>query len=64
MRSGLATDVVDRNGRRLLDIDTSFRPAPEVPAAEVPNVEAATGGSPIVVPTWVREQREKEPAAV
>jgi uncharacterized protein len=64
LRADLATDIVNGNARKLLDIETSFRPAPEVPAAEVPNVEAATGGPPIVVPTWVREQREKEPAGV
>jgi uncharacterized protein len=57
----LAANLVERNGRKLLDIDPSFCPAPQLPVTEVPNVEAAAGGPPIMVPTWVREQHAKEP---
>jgi hypothetical protein len=57
----LAVNLVERNGRKLLDIDPSFCPAPQLPVTEVPNVEAAAGGPPIMVPTWVREQHAKEP---
>jgi predicted TIM-barrel fold metal-dependent hydrolase len=62
IRPDLAADLVDRNARKLLDIDPSYRPAPEV-AQELPHVQAAAGGPPIVVPTWVREQRAKDPVA-
>jgi len=54
----LATDIVDLNGRKLFDLDPKFQPAPEVSSGVVPHVEAAAGGPPIVLPTWVRDQRE------
>jgi uncharacterized protein len=57
----LATKLVDANGRKFLDIDTSFHPAPDHPSTVVPHIQAAAGGPPIVVPPWVREQQERSP---
>jgi hypothetical protein len=55
----LATRIVDTNARRLLDLDAAFRPAPaQPPQGELPHVHAAAGGPAIIVPSWVREQRE------
>jgi predicted TIM-barrel fold metal-dependent hydrolase len=54
----LASRIVDTNARRLLNVDASFTPAPAELAPEVPHVHAAAGGPPIVVPSWVREQRQ------
>jgi predicted TIM-barrel fold metal-dependent hydrolase len=59
LKHEVAADIVDRNGRKLLDIDPNYRPAPSLPSATVPHVEAAAGGPAIVLPTWVREQQEK-----
>jgi predicted TIM-barrel fold metal-dependent hydrolase len=58
IKKSLAADMVDANGRRLYDIDPKFKPAPDAPSATVPHVQAAAGGPPIVLPTWVREQRQ------
>jgi hypothetical protein len=60
LEDSIARRIVDTNGRRLLDIPTSFTPAPAEPQADVPHIQAAAGGPAIIVPSWVREQREKE----
>jgi len=57
--TGLAAKLVDANGRKLYDINPAFRPAPDTPADNVPNIHAAAGGDPIVLPSWVREQRKR-----
>jgi aminocarboxymuconate-semialdehyde decarboxylase len=57
----LATKMVDANGRKLYGIDPAFRPAPDHPSLVIPHIQAAAGGPPIVLPSWVREQRERSP---
>jgi hypothetical protein len=52
-----AARMVDANGRKLYAIDPGFRPASSPPSTYLPHVEAAAGGPPIVVPSWVRDLR-------
>jgi len=55
----LASGIVDKNARRLLSVDPKYNPAPAEPVAgEIPHVHGASGGPAIIVPSWVREERE------
>jgi hypothetical protein len=55
----LAAKLVDTNGRKFLDVDPVFHPAPGTLAEVVPHIQAAAGGLPIVLPSWVREQNAR-----
>ena len=57
----LAAKMVDANGRKLYGVDPQFRPARKQACTAVPHVEAAAGGPPIVVPSWVRDQPRRSP---
>jgi predicted TIM-barrel fold metal-dependent hydrolase len=55
--SELAAGIVQGNARRLLDIAPSFTPAPiAADSQDTPNIQAATGGPAIIVPSWLRDR--------
>jgi hypothetical protein len=56
----LAAKLVDANGRKYLDIEPTFHPAPDHPSDVIPHIQAAIGGAPLVLPSWVREQKARE----